>query len=69
MNLIIITGHVEVVQGEWAVDHSAGGSRNNLQMFAKNPQYLLTLTEPGLFLYYTPDRNMYCHMMSRLKVI
>ena len=40
-------GHVEVLKGEWAVGHSAGGSRNDLQMFAKNPQYLLTLSEPG----------------------
>jgi len=40
-------GHVEVVYGEWMAGVSAGGSRNNLALFATNPQYLLTLTEPG----------------------
>ena len=40
--LLVKTGHVEVMQGEWAVGHSADGSRNDLQMFVQNPQYLLT---------------------------
>ena len=43
----IFPGHVEVIKGSWELDVSAGGSRNDLQKFATNPQYLLTLTQPG----------------------
>jgi len=38
---------MEVIQGEWIEGESAGGSRNDIHVFATNPQYLLTLTEPG----------------------
>jgi calpain len=43
------SGHFEVIRGEWMLGSSAGGSRNDLQKFATNPQYLLTLTEPGIY--------------------
>ena len=42
-------GHMEIITGQWIQGHSAGGSRNDLEMFATNPQYILTLTEPGKF--------------------
>ena len=41
------TGHVECIKGEWLPGYSAGGSRNNLEKFASNPQYVLSLTQPG----------------------
>jgi calpain len=40
---------METVRGEWAVGSSAGGSRNNLDLFATNPQFLLELYEAGEF--------------------
>jgi len=43
----VIVGHVELIRGEWVPGSTAGGSRNDLESFAKNPQYLLTLTAPG----------------------
>lgn len=48
---ISITGHVEVVKGEWIAGKSGGGSRNNLFDFATNPQFVLTLHEPGTNLF------------------
>jgi len=42
-------GHVEHTKGEWIPGLSAGGSRNDLESFSKNPQYLLTLHEPDDF--------------------
>ncbi|KAJ8313093.1 hypothetical protein KUTeg_010466, partial [Tegillarca granosa] len=48
-------GHVTTVKGEWIAGYSAGGSRNNLVDFAKNPQYVLTLTEPDDFNPETDD--------------
>ncbi|KAL3857922.1 hypothetical protein ACJMK2_012547 [Sinanodonta woodiana] len=38
--------HMKIIKGEWKEGISAGGSRNNIESFATNPQYLLTLTEP-----------------------
>ena len=46
--LILFLGHVEVVKGEWVYGISAGGSRNNLVDFAMNPQFVLSLSEPGI---------------------
>ncbi|XP_022337707.1 calpain-B-like [Crassostrea virginica] len=37
------------VKGRWECDRNAGGSRNNLQKFATNPQYILTLPEADDF--------------------
>ncbi|XP_064097877.1 calpain-A-like isoform X1 [Macrobrachium nipponense] len=39
-------GQVKAIKGEWVVGESAGGSRNDFEKFATNPQYLLTITEP-----------------------
>ncbi|KAG8247117.1 hypothetical protein J6590_068738 [Homalodisca vitripennis] len=36
----------EQVVGEWKRGLSAGGSRNDLEMFARNPQFLLTVDPP-----------------------
>ena len=43
-----MTGHVACVKGQWEVGVSAGGSRNDLENFATNPQYIITLSEPGV---------------------
>lgn len=48
-------GHMETVRGEWKVGESAGGSRNNLDLFATNPQFLLTLHEADEFNIETDD--------------
>ncbi|XP_052247024.1 calpain-B-like isoform X2 [Dreissena polymorpha] len=48
-------GHVEVIRGQWVKGISAGGSRNDLQNFATNPQYLLILNEPDEFNEDTDD--------------
>ena len=40
-------------KGHWEVGRSAGGSRNDLDKFATNPQYLLTLTEAGMLCLYS----------------
>lgn len=37
------------VEGEWRRGVSAGGSRNNVEMFAHNPQFLLTLGHSSSF--------------------
>ena len=42
-----VAGHVEHIRGEWIPGSTAGGSRNDLESFSKNPQYLLSLHEPG----------------------
>ena len=42
-------GHMDILTGEWIKDISAGGSRNDLERFATNPQYVLTLTDAGNF--------------------
>ncbi|XP_059139505.1 calpain-A-like isoform X2 [Physella acuta] len=42
-------GHIEIIRGEWKLGYSAGGSRNNLQKFITNDQYLLTIIEPDDF--------------------
>ncbi|KAK7505992.1 hypothetical protein BaRGS_00002714, partial [Batillaria attramentaria] len=47
--------HMETVRGEWKVGVSAGGSRNNLELFATNPQFLLTLHEADEFNIDTDD--------------
>ncbi|XP_069954172.1 calpain-A isoform X2 [Cherax quadricarinatus] len=39
-------GQVQAIKGEWVVGVSAGGSRNDFDKFATNPQYLLTITDP-----------------------
>ena len=46
---MLLSGHVHCVKGQWEVGESAGGSRNDLEKFATNPQYLLTLTETGVW--------------------
>ncbi|PVD31487.1 hypothetical protein C0Q70_06899 [Pomacea canaliculata] len=48
-------GHMETIIGEWVIGESAGGSRNNLEMFATNPQFLLTLREADKFNFETDD--------------
>jgi len=47
-----ISGHVEVRKGEWLRGRNAGGSRNDLVNFAMNPQFVLSLTEPGISICY-----------------
>ncbi|XP_060560457.1 calpain-A-like [Ruditapes philippinarum] len=61
-------GHFEVIRGEWILGCSAGGSRNDLQKFATNPQYLLTLTEPDDFNEETddPDSEGKCSIVISL---
>ncbi|XP_042211063.1 LOW QUALITY PROTEIN: calpain-A-like [Homarus americanus] len=44
---------VKAIKGEWVKGVSAGGSRNDFEKFATNPQYLLTVTEPD-----TKDDNV-----------
>ena len=56
-----VTGHMEIVRGEWLAGRNAGGSRNNLVKFATNDQYLLTLTDPGE-LSSLPDPPENCHL-------
>lgn len=38
--------HAQMFEGSWVRGVSAGGCRNNLQTFAMNPQYLITLVDP-----------------------
>lgn len=50
--------HMETVRGEWKAGVSAGGSRNNLELFATNPQFLLTLHEADEFNIDTDDAEL-----------
>ena len=45
--ITICVGHVQCIEGTWIEGATAGGSRNDLERFATNPQYVLTLSEPG----------------------
>lgn len=38
--------HAQLFEGSWIRGVSAGGCRNNIQTFAMNPKYLVTLTDP-----------------------
>lgn len=38
--------HTQLFEGSWVRGSTAGGCRNNLQTFAMNPQYIVTLTDP-----------------------
>lgn len=38
--------HAQMFEGAWIRGSTAGGCRNNLQTFAMNPQYIITLTDP-----------------------
>ena len=38
---------MELVKSRWVVGETAGGSRNDLEKFATNPQYVISLKEPG----------------------
>ncbi|GFY57901.1 calpain-A [Trichonephila inaurata madagascariensis] len=38
-------GMVKAIRGKWEVPKTSGGSRNNLELFARNPQYLLSVYE------------------------
>ncbi|GIY60335.1 calpain-A [Caerostris darwini] len=38
-------GMVKAIRGKWEVPKTSGGSRNNLEFFARNPQYLLSVYE------------------------
>ena len=35
--------YMKIVYGEWKEGRTAGGCRNDLQLFSSNPQYLLTI--------------------------
>lgn len=50
---MLIKGFPEVlsIHGSWIYGLNAGGSRNNLDMFETNPQYLLKFPS-GFNLYY-----------------
>ncbi|ESO97736.1 hypothetical protein LOTGIDRAFT_104198, partial [Lottia gigantea] len=50
--------HMEMIKGEWIKDISAGGSRNNLDLFTTNPQYLLSLYQPDDFNLQTDDPEL-----------
>ncbi|XP_037782723.1 LOW QUALITY PROTEIN: calpain-A-like [Penaeus monodon] len=39
-------GQVKAIKGEWVSGETAGGSRNDFEKFATNPQFLLTVEEP-----------------------
>ncbi|XP_069982093.1 calpain-A-like [Penaeus vannamei] len=39
-------GQVKAIKGEWVKGQTAGGSRNDFEKFATNPQFLLTVEEP-----------------------
>lgn len=41
------TGYVKAIKGSWQTGLNAGGSRNDIEKFATNPQYVLTLKNPG----------------------
>ncbi len=41
-------GKMIVLHGGWKTGLSAGGCRNDIHSFAKNPQFLLTVHEPGI---------------------
>lgn len=41
-----IPKQVNITKNSWKKGVNAGGSRNDLEKFSTNPQYLLTLTEP-----------------------
>ena len=64
---MLLSGHVLCAKGHWEVGRSAGGSRNDLDKFATNPQYLLTLTEAGTlclfmvtqYMFYTTGKMSY----------
>ena len=57
----IFVGHMEIITGEWIEHNSAGGSRNNLDKFATNPQYIITLQEPGNFWFI-----LHVHVLNNL---
>ncbi|XP_063848064.1 calpain-9-like isoform X2 [Scylla paramamosain] len=40
-------GQVKAIRGEWMVGRTAGGSRNDFEKFATNPQFLLEVDETG----------------------
>ena len=42
---------MEVVKGQWEIGVNAGGSRNDLDNFATNPQYAFTLHEAGKVIF------------------
>ncbi len=41
---------MEIITGDWLPGATAGGSRNDLEKFATNPQYVLTLSQPGKYM-------------------
>lgn len=53
--------HAQLYEGSWIRGCSAGGCRNNLQTFAQNPQYIITLTDPDL-----DDEEENCTMIVAL---
>lgn len=48
-------GQFAMMKGAWTKDKTAGGSRNNLELFATNPQFVLTVTEADDFNPLTDD--------------
>jgi hypothetical protein len=36
-----------MLHGKWEINKSAGGCRNDIQSFAQNPQFLMSVTEAG----------------------
>lgn len=53
--------YAQIFEGSWIRGRSAGGCRNNLQTFALNPQYLISLTDPD-----EEDDNDKCTMIVAL---
>lgn len=43
------SGHILCVRGAWRSGVSAGGCRNDLDLFATNPQFALTVHAPGAY--------------------
>ncbi|CAG0890828.1 unnamed protein product [Cyprideis torosa] len=54
-------GQVHSIHGAWQAGYNAGGSRNNMEKFATNPQYLLTLSEAD-----DTDRDGLCSVLISL---
>uniref|UniRef100_A0A6G1SCT2 Calpain-A n=1 Tax=Aceria tosichella TaxID=561515 RepID=A0A6G1SCT2_9ACAR len=53
--------HAQMFEGKWIRGCTAGGCRNNLNTFAQNPQYVVTLVDPD-----EDDDNDNCTMIVAL---
>ena len=49
--------YVKIVFGQWVAGKTAGGCRNDINSFATNPQFLLTLHQVTLSLWHISARK------------